>query len=87
MPKVNPRVKKMAPSGVQSMLMVSGLPSLTTVGEPPSTGTFFILPSAMNAIHAPSGEKTGPAAPSVPARRPHLELVQSCERTGWMSRP
>src|SRR5262245_30956415 len=68
MPNVNPRGKTMVPSGVQSMPMVSGFPTLTTAGEPPSTGTFFNLPSAMNAIHAPSGEKTGPAAPSVPAR-------------------
>ena len=67
-PKVNPRVKMMLPSGVQSRLKASGLPSFTTVGDPPSIGTFFSLRSATNAIHAPSGENTGPIAPSVPAR-------------------
>ena len=35
-------------------------------GTPPSTGIFFSLSSAKNAIHLPSGEKIGVAASSVP---------------------
>ncbi len=37
------------------------------IGAPPVTETFFNWPSAKNAIHWPSGEKNGLAAPSVPA--------------------
>src|SRR5688572_6565873 len=35
-------------------------------GGPPAAGIFLILLSAQNPIHAPSGEKNGPMAPSVP---------------------
>ncbi len=41
--------------------------SHSVTAAPPVTAIFFSLPPAKNAIHWPSGEKNGLAAPSVPA--------------------
>ena len=50
--------------------------SHSVIAAPPVTETFFSWPPAKNAIHWPSGEKNGAAAPSVPASRRRLQLVE-----------
>ena len=53
------------PSGVHTA--PSGWATSTTVlGVPPDRGTFFSFPPAKNPSQAPSGEKNGEAASSVP---------------------
>ena len=42
--------------------------SHNVTGEPPSACIFLSLPSEKKAIHCPSGEKNGEAAPSVLGR-------------------
>src|ERR1019366_5280758 len=48
--------------------------SAMAVADPPSRGTFFSLPSAMKAIHSPSGEKTGAPCRVDPVARLGEEL-------------
>src|SRR5262249_1613202 len=60
--------KKIVPSVLQlAPRPRSGGTSQMAAGGPPAIGTFLILSSVQNPIQAPSGEKNGPLAPSVPA--------------------
>ena len=53
---------------------------------PPVTRIFFSLPPAKNAIHCPSGEKNGLAAPSVLVKRCRLKLIELADEEPRLSR-
>src|SRR5262245_994459 len=58
----------MLPSSAQLALEVMALGRSQIVATaPPPSGTFLILSAVQNPIHAPSGEKNGETASSVPA--------------------
>src|SRR5262245_37501884 len=58
----------MLPSSAQLALEVMALGRSQMVATaPPPSGTFLILSVVQNPIHAPSGEKNGASASSVPA--------------------
>ena len=53
----------------------SGTADSVTAG-PPFTETFFSSPPEKKPIHWPSGEKNASRAPSVPAQRGWLQLIE-----------
>src|SRR3954464_10106030 len=84
-----PRVpKKIRPSSAQLAPQNGAAPGTSQIvaTAPPPVGAFLILLSAMNPIQAPSGEKNGAVAPSVPgigaASLRSSVRSYSCDRIG-----
>ena len=81
---VRRRERDRAVLGPAAAAAVRGIAQVTAA--PPSTRTFFSLPSAKNAIHWPSGEKKGCVARLRSCERRRLQLVEpakySCGAAG-----
>ena len=76
--------KRMSPPAPHDAPLASIL-SASVITGPPAVSTRFILPRAKKPMALPSGEKKGPAAPSVPAI--DRASFAASERTQSMSGP